>query len=46
VLDVVHLVVRGAAYLANALGDAVHAVNVSLAEQAAVGVDRQFPAER
>ena len=42
VLDVVDLVVRGAAHLPNALGDAVHAVDVGLAEQPAVGVDRQL----
>ena len=39
-LDVVHLVHRGAAQLADPLGDTVHTVDVSLAELAAVGVDR------
>ena len=45
VLDVGHLVHRRAAQLAHALGDAVHAVDVGLAELAAVGVDRQPAAD-
>src|SRR5271163_4307846 len=44
VFDVVDLVVRRAADLAHPLGDAVHAVDVRLAQQSAVGVDRQAPA--
>ena len=39
------LVHRRAAHLAHAFGDAVHAVDVGLAELAAVGVDRQPAAE-
>src|ERR1700722_15926205 len=41
VLDVGHLVDPGPADLADGLGDAVHPVQVGLAELAAVGVDRQ-----
>src|SRR4051812_30685391 len=37
----VDLVDRGAAELSNALGDAVHAVDVGLSELAAVGVERE-----
>src|ERR1700744_1730366 len=44
-LDVVDLVVRRAANLAHPFGDAVHAVDVCLAEQSAVGVDRQLAAQ-
>ena len=40
--DLVH---RRAAHLAHALGDAVHPVDVRLAELTAVGVDRQAAAE-
>ena len=36
-----HLVDRGAPHLAHALGDAVHPVQVGLAQLPAVGVDRQ-----
>src|SRR6516162_11541764 len=46
VLDVVDLVVGSTAHLAHTLGDAVHAVDIGLAEQPAVGVDRQLPTER
>src|SRR6185312_17324729 len=46
VFDVVDLVVRRAANLAHPFGDAVHAVDVGLAEQAAVGVDRERSTER
>src|SRR6201996_5242603 len=46
VLDIVHLVVRRPADLAHALGDPVHAVDVCLTEQPAVGVDREFATER
>ena len=46
VLDVVDLVARGPAQLAHALGDAVHPVDVRLAEQAAARVDRQLATER
>ena len=42
----VDLVVGGAPHLADTFGDAVHPVDVGLAEQAAVGVDRQLAAER
>ena len=45
VLDVVDLVDRRAPHLAHALGDAVHAVDVGLAQLAAVGVDGQAAAE-
>src|SRR5215217_305684 len=45
VLDVRDLVVRSTADLAHALGDAVHAVQVGLAELPAVGVDRQPTAD-
>src|SRR6266511_651929 len=45
VLDPVDLVHRRAPHLARALGDAVHAVDVRLAELPAVGVDRQRAAE-
>ena len=45
VLDVVDLVARRPADLAHRLGDAVHAVDVGLAEQTAAGVDGQAPAE-
>ncbi len=44
-LDAVDLVDRGTPQLAHALGDAVHAVDVGLAELPAVGVDRQPPAD-
>src|ERR1700733_804213 len=39
------LVDRGAADLADRLGDAVHAVDVGLAQLAAVGVERQAAAQ-
>src|SRR5580704_7900782 len=39
VLDVVHLVRGGAPHLAHGFQDVVHAVDVALTEQAAVGVD-------
>src|SRR5262249_61374655 len=45
VLDPVDLVHRRAAHLADALGDAVHAVDVCLAQLAAVRVDRKPAAE-
>src|ERR1700742_5012835 len=45
VLNAFHLIARGPSYLANALGDSVHAVDVGLAEQSAVCVDRQRPSE-
>ena len=44
-LDVGHLVHRRAAQLAHAFGDAVHAVDVGLAQLTAVGVDRQPAAD-
>src|SRR6185437_4233275 len=46
VLDVVHLIVRRAAHLTDTFGDSVHAVDVGLAEQSAVGVDRHAAPER
>src|SRR4051794_20579055 len=45
VLDVGNLVDRRTAQLPDRLRDAVHAVQVGLAELAAVGVERQPPAE-
>src|SRR5215217_343889 len=45
-LDIIDLVVRGAAHLTNSLGYSVHPVDVCLAEQAAIGVDRQLSTER
>src|SRR5262245_31030623 len=45
VLNVSHLIARGPSHLTNPLGDSVHAVNVGLAEQSAVRVDRQRPPE-
>ena len=45
VLDVGNLVDRCAAQLAHPFGDAVHAVDVRLAQLAAVGVDRQPAAD-
>ena len=44
-LDVVDLVHRGPAQLPHTFGDAVHTVDVGLAELAAVGVDRQPAAD-
>src|SRR5271156_6033181 len=46
VLDVVDLVVGGSTHLPHTLGDAVHTVDVSLAEQPPVGVDRERSTER
>jgi Domain of unknown function (DUF222) len=45
VLDIGHLVDRPTAELTDPLGDAVRAVDIGLAELAAVGVDRQPPAD-
>src|SRR5438034_6967950 len=45
VLDAVDLVHGRAPHLANSFGDAVHAVDVRLAELPPVGVDREAPAE-
>src|SRR5262245_18933499 len=44
-LHTVDLVTRRAADLTHRLGDAVHPVNVGLAQQTAAGVDRQAAAE-
>ena len=46
VLDVVDLVHRGAPHLTDALGDPVHAVQVGLAQLAAVGVAGEVAAVR
>src|SRR5690606_39380188 len=44
VFYIVYLVHRAAAHLAHAFGDAVHAVDVGLAQLPAMGIDRQPPA--
>jgi len=46
VFDVVDLVVRCSTDLAHTLGDAVHPVDVRLAQQPAIGVDGEFPTQR
>src|SRR5690606_39162562 len=44
VFYIVYLVHRAAAHLAHPFGDAVHAVDVGLAQLPAMGIDRQPPA--
>src|SRR6266852_9187036 len=45
VADILHLITRGSAHLADPFRDPVHAVNISLAELSAMGIDRQAPAD-
>ena len=45
ILDILHRVHRGSANLAHGFADAVHAVDVGLAELSAVGVDGQASPE-